>query len=235
MCYRPCNPSGVTPVTCHHTAPFTKPRVQIKKHTLAHHHIGVSSSAPVNGCSSPGVSEGVGWGGGWGGGSWGRYLFGSDPYGRLPELEGISSPGSRPVSPASSSCVGVLPRIVVTQALESVTACVTVGNFCYPAATEHKKHTKAWWSGLHFHCLHPRQKRVPLCLQPLPRLLLAGPPPHPLVLVPLLPPHPGPLTLLAVTAAGCTAKLITWVHIPDLVVLPLVPLQPLLLFLEGPN
>ena len=131
--------------------------------------------------------------------------------------------------------VGVLPRIVVTQALESVTACVTVGNFCYPAATEHKKHTKAWWSGLHFHCLHPRQKRAPLCLQPLPRLLLTGPPPHPLVLVPLLPPHLGPLTLLAVTAAGCTAKLITWVHIPDLVVLPLVPLQPLLLFLEGPN
>ena len=55
------------------------------------------------------------------------------------------------------------------------------------------------------------------------------------MLVPLLPPHLGPLTLLAVTAAGCTAKLITWVHIPDLVVLPLVPLQPLLLFLEGPN
>ena len=80
-----------------------------------------------------------------------------------------------------------------------------------------------------------RQKRVPLCLQPLPRLLLTGPPPHPLVLVPLLPPHLGPLTLQAVTAAGCTAKLITWVHIPDLVVLPLVPLQPLLLFLEGPN
>ena len=102
MCYRPCNPWGVTPVTCHHTAPFTKPRVQIKKHTLEHHIIGVSSSAP--GCSSPGVSEGGGpCGCGWGGGSWGRYLYGSDPYGRLPELEGISR--SRPVSPASSSCV----------------------------------------------------------------------------------------------------------------------------------
>ena len=43
------------------------------------------------------------------------------------------------------------------------------------------------------------------------------------------------LTLLVVTAAGCTPKLITGLHIPDLVVLPLVTLKPLVLFLEGPN
>ena len=143
--------------------------------------------------------------------------------------------------PGFRKCYRVCNRWGVTQncCYPGFGKCYRVCNrweFLLPSSNRaEKKHSKAWWSGLHFHCLHPRQKRVPLCLQPLPRLLLTGPPPRPLVLVPLLPPHLGPLTLLAVTAAGCTAKLITWVHIPDLVVLPLVPLQPLLLFLEDPN